>query len=79
MYRCQHLELPQPLKTTQKCMVSKEVYQYCNLIYKCGGIDKRGIEMIMKEVADTGKGSFKYAWVLDKLKIEFRHGINVTT
>merc|ERR1711963_1068892 len=39
-----------------------------HLIYKCGGIDKRTIEKFEKEAAELGKGSFKYAWVLDKLK-----------
>uniref|UniRef100_A0A3Q1EHQ7 Eukaryotic translation elongation factor 1 alpha 1, like 1 n=1 Tax=Acanthochromis polyacanthus TaxID=80966 RepID=A0A3Q1EHQ7_9TELE len=39
-----------------------------HLIYKCGGIDKRTIEKFEKEAAEMGKGSFKYAWVLDKLK-----------
>uniref|UniRef100_A0A8D1WGB7 Tr-type G domain-containing protein n=1 Tax=Sus scrofa TaxID=9823 RepID=A0A8D1WGB7_PIG len=41
-----------------------------HLIYKCGGIDKRTIEKFEKEAAEMGKGSFKYAWVLDKLKFE---------
>jgi translation elongation factor EF-1alpha len=41
-----------------------------HLIFKCGGIDKRTIEKFEKEAADRGKGSFKYAWVLDKLKAE---------
>ncbi|TPP55163.1 Elongation factor Tu C-terminal domain family protein [Leishmania donovani] len=41
-----------------------------HLIYKCGGIDKRTIEKFEKEAAEIGKASFKYAWVLDKLKAE---------
>nr|XP_027201317.1 elongation factor 1-alpha-like [Dermatophagoides pteronyssinus] len=41
-----------------------------HLIYKLGGIDKRTIERFEKESSDMGKGSFKYAWVLDKLKAE---------
>ena len=44
------------------------------LIYKCSGIDKRTIEKFDKEAAEMGKGSFKYAWVLDKLKAEREHG-----
>jgi len=39
-----------------------------HLIYKCGGVDKRTIEKFEKEAAESGKASFKYAWVLDKLK-----------
>merc|ERR1712019_236267 len=41
-----------------------------HLIYKCGGIEKRTIEKFEKEAQEMGKGSFKYAWVLDKLKAE---------
>ena len=39
-----------------------------HLIYKCGGIDKRTIEKFEKEAAELGKGSFKYAWVLNSLR-----------
>eukprot|EP01068_Selenidium_serpulae_P012994 Selendium_serpulae@DN5910_c0_g2_i1.p1 len=48
-----------------------------HLIYKLGGIDKRTIEKYEKESADAGKGSFKYAWVLDKLKAERERGITI--
>jgi len=48
-----------------------------HLIYKCGGIDKRTIEKFEKEAEQMGKGSFKYAWVLDKLKAERERGITI--
>jgi len=48
-----------------------------HLIYKLGGIDKRAIEKFEKEANDIGKGSFKYAWVLDKLKAERERGITI--
>jgi len=48
-----------------------------HMIYKCGGIDKRTIEKFEKEAAEMGKGSFKYAWVLDKLKAERERGITI--
>merc|ERR1712179_826666 len=48
-----------------------------HMIYKCGGIDKRTIEKYEKEAQETGKGSFKYAWVLDKLKAERERGITI--
>merc|ERR1712036_108805 len=48
-----------------------------HLIYKCGGIDKRAIEKFEKEAAEKGKGSFKYAWVMDKLKAERERGITI--
>merc|ERR1712051_980169 len=48
-----------------------------HLIYKCGGIDERTIAKYEKEAAETGKASFKYAWVLDKLKAERERGITI--
>jgi elongation factor 1-alpha len=39
-----------------------------HLIYKCGGIEKRTLDKLEKEANDAGKGSFKYAWIMDKLK-----------
>ena len=41
-----------------------------HLIYKSGGFEKRVIERFEKEAAEMNKRSFKYAWVLDKLKVE---------
>jgi len=35
------------------------------------------MEKYEKEAAETGKGSFKYAWVLDKLKSERERGITI--
>merc|ERR1711959_873892 len=48
-----------------------------HLIYKCGGIDERTIEKFEKEAEEMGKGTFKYAWVLDKLKAERERGIAI--
>jgi len=48
-----------------------------HLIFKCGGIDARTIEKFEKEAELAGKGSFKYAWVLDKLKAERERGITI--
>jgi elongation factor 1-alpha len=48
-----------------------------HLIYKMGGIDKRTIEKFEKEAKEMGKSSFKYAWVLDKLKAERERGITI--
>ncbi|KAJ7891793.1 P-loop containing nucleoside triphosphate hydrolase protein [Mycena leptocephala] len=45
-----------------------------HLIYKCGGIKAPIIEKFEQE---AGKGSFKYAWVLDKLKAERERGITI--
>ena len=48
-----------------------------HMIYKSGGIDKRAIEKFEKEAQEMGKDSFKYAWVLDKLKAERERGITI--
>ncbi|TKC47526.1 hypothetical protein EI555_018979 [Monodon monoceros] len=48
-----------------------------HLIYKYGGIDKRTIEKFKKEAAEMGKGSFKYAWILDKLKAQCEYAITI--
>lgn len=48
-----------------------------HLIYKCGGIDERTIQKFEKEASEMGKGTFKYAWVLDKLKAERERGITI--
>lgn len=48
-----------------------------HLIYKCGGIDKRTIEKLEKEATEAGRGSFKYAWVMDHLKSERDRGITI--
>lgn len=48
-----------------------------HLIYKLGGIDRRTIESFEKQAKETGKESFKYAWVLDKLKAERERGITI--
>jgi elongation factor 1-alpha len=48
-----------------------------HLIFKCGGIDARTIEKFEKEAKLIGKESFKYAWVLDKLKAERERGITI--
>jgi elongation factor 1-alpha len=48
-----------------------------HLIYKLGGIDKRVIERVEKEATDMNKRSFKYAWLLDKLKAERERGMTI--
>jgi elongation factor 1-alpha len=48
-----------------------------HLIYKLGGIDKRMIERVEKEATDMNKRSFKYAWLLDKLKAARERGMTI--
>ena len=37
----------------------------------------RTMEKFKKEAAKMKKGSFKYAWVLDKLEAEYEGGITI--
>lgn len=48
-----------------------------HLIVKCGGFDERTLEKYRKEAEAMGKGSFCYAWILDKLKAERARGITI--
>ncbi|UJR18532.1 hypothetical protein I4U23_005438 [Adineta vaga] len=48
-----------------------------HLVYKCGGIDRRTIEKYEKEAEEMGKGSFKYAWVMDKVKASRERGVTI--
>jgi len=48
-----------------------------HLIYLSGGIDERTIQKYQKEAELIGKGSFAFAWVLDKLKAEIDRGITI--
>ena len=48
-----------------------------HLIYKLGGIDRRTIERYEQEAAAIGKSSFKFAWIMDKLKAERERGITI--
>ncbi|KAF9606073.1 hypothetical protein IFM89_023096 [Coptis chinensis] len=42
-----------------------------------GGIDKRVIQRFEREAAEMNKRSFKYAWVLDRLKSNRERGITI--
>uniref|UniRef100_A0A4W6EGF0 Tr-type G domain-containing protein n=1 Tax=Lates calcarifer TaxID=8187 RepID=A0A4W6EGF0_LATCA len=42
-----------------------------------GALTREQLEKFEKEAAEMGKGSFKYAWVLDKLKAERERGITI--
>lgn len=43
----------------------------------CSIIDFHDTNSIAITAAELGKGSFKYAWVLDKLKAERERGITI--
>ncbi|XP_039377173.1 elongation factor 1-alpha-like isoform X2 [Mauremys reevesii] len=48
-----------------------------HLIYQCGGLEPRLLEKLEAAASQVGKGSFKFAWVLDKLKAERERGITI--
>jgi len=48
-----------------------------HLIYKLGGIDKRALEKLEQEAEAIGKKSFKYAWVMDKVKSSRERGMTI--
>jgi len=48
-----------------------------HLFYKLGGISKKEMDTLENKAAELNKDSFKYAWVLDKLKAERERGITI--
>lgn len=48
-----------------------------HLIYMCGGIEKRILEKLEKEANEANKGTFKYAWIMDKMKASRERGITI--
>eukprot|EP01119_Soliformovum_irregulare_P021104 TRINITY_DN6967_c0_g1_i1.p1 TRINITY_DN6967_c0_g1~~TRINITY_DN6967_c0_g1_i1.p1 ORF type:complete len:1824 (-),score=734.75 TRINITY_DN6967_c0_g1_i1:21-5492(-) len=50
-----------------------------HMIYKTGRIDKHSVQRIEKISWELGKGSFKWAWIMDQLKNERELGLTVDT
>ncbi|XP_069104963.1 LOW QUALITY PROTEIN: elongation factor 1-alpha 1-like [Argopecten irradians] len=48
-----------------------------HLVFLCNGIDKETMNRLAREADLAGKASFKYAWVMDKLKGERQRGISI--
>jgi len=48
-----------------------------HLLYLAGTIDDRTIKAFEEEAAKLGKGTFKFAWVLDSLKEERERGLTI--
>src|SRR5512136_1690253 len=48
-----------------------------HLLYDAGAIDERTIKAYEEEAEKMGKGTFKYAWVLDNLKEERERGVTI--
>jgi len=47
------------------------------LLYEVGAVDERVIKQYEEEAKKLGKESFKYAWILDKLKEERERGLTI--
>jgi len=48
-----------------------------HLLYLAGAIDERTIKAYEEEAEKMGKGTFKFAWVLDNLKEERERGVTI--
>jgi elongation factor 1-alpha len=48
-----------------------------HLLYLTGNIDERTMKILEEESEKMGKGSFKFAWVMDKLKEERERGLTI--
>ena len=57
--------------TTSQC------YSHHHNLSKLNSVTRTSSDIASQEAAELGKGSFKYAWVLDKLKAERERGITI--
>jgi len=48
-----------------------------HLLYRLGFVDEKTLKMLEEEAKKRGKESFKFAWVLDKLKEERERGVTI--
>jgi elongation factor 1-alpha len=48
-----------------------------HLLYLTGAVDERTIKQYEEEAKKLGKGTFKYAWILDNLKEERERGLTI--
>jgi elongation factor 1-alpha len=48
-----------------------------HLLYELGFVDEKTLKMLEEEAKKRGKESFKYAWLLDKLKEERERGVTI--
>ncbi|MEM0380910.1 MAG: translation elongation factor EF-1 subunit alpha, partial [Desulfurococcaceae archaeon] len=49
-----------------------------NIMYRLGLIDAKTMQMIEEEAKKMGKESFKFAWLLDRLKEERERGVTIS-
>ena len=47
------------------------------LIFELGGVDQRTLDRLTEQAEEAGRGSFKYAWILDDCKAERDRGVTI--
>ena len=50
-----------------------------HLLYNLGGFDNRTLERVEQQANELGKGSFKYAFLVDRIRAERERGITIET
>ena len=48
-----------------------------NWVYNLGGINQAMLDKYEKDSTEVGKGSFKYAWIMDNSKVERERGVTI--
>jgi elongation factor 1-alpha len=48
-----------------------------HLLYRLGFVDEKTLKMLEEEAKKKGKESFKFAWLLDRLKEERERGVTI--
>ncbi|MCC5990597.1 MAG: GTP-binding protein, partial [Thermosphaera sp.] len=49
-----------------------------HILYRLGYFDQKTIQMIEEEAKKMGKESFKFAWLLDRMKEERERGVTIS-
>lgn len=49
-----------------------------HILYRLGYFDQKTIQMIQEEAKKMGKESFKFAWLLDRMKEERERGVTIS-
>lgn len=70
--QCWQCKLPEELAHSSNTLSFLSYFYAHTFLVSSGTIEK-----FEKEANELGKGSFKYAWVLDKLKAERERGITI--
>jgi elongation factor 1-alpha len=50
-----------------------------HLVFECGGVDERTMKKLKKEAEENGRGTFAFAYLMDKDKSERERGITIVS